>query len=142
MRKVKFRGKAVMSTEQLDKEHFQHKSGWIYGNLIVTGTEHYIVGSIIEASDIGLIHEWWVQVEPSSVGQFTGLKDKNVTEIYEGDVTFNEVCDVYGTVIYDEDEGAFLYDRLNVVSLLGECHMDLEVAGNIYENTELLEVGN
>lgn len=78
------------------------------------------------------------QVPRVFVMQYTGLKGKYRTKIYEGDITYDVFCDVYGSITYDE--GTFLYDRLNVVSPLGECHMDLEVIGNIYENPELLEV--
>ncbi|PGU60311.1 YopX family protein [Bacillus cereus] len=79
------------------------------------------------------------------VMQYTGLKDKNGTEIYEGDI----VDTVYdgklftGVVVYDESELDFKATNgkenygSNFQYLM--CCEEVEVIGNIYENPELLE---
>jgi len=72
--------------------------------------------------------------------QYTGLKDRNGVEIYEGDL-LNIEDSIKWNKTYEItfSDGAFCCeDRLNI--LLGICnHEKGEVIGNIYENSELLK---
>lgn len=81
--------------------------------------------------------------------QYTGLKDKNGTEIYEGDVLYVEQIDSIDpyiphkknvAVIYEGRDTAFVFDEeVGFVIGLYTTPSELEVIGNIYENPELLE---
>lgn len=160
MREIKYRGKAVMTKVELDYQGIPNFQGWVWGNLIKSGDTYYIVGNIIEASEDGLLHEWWTKVYSESVGQFTGLKDKNGMEIYERDIISltNNTDEVYGEVgqvLWEQSECNFTvqYKAKNPVTLeeygtivtvylvsneTYKNEIEYEVIGNVYENSELL----
>ena len=90
----------------------------------------------------------YAEGEEPIVMQYTGLKDKNGKEIYEGDVLrHEEITSWYGAgvteVVYSDKKA-----RFEVTKSIGFSHKDLGdqlrnnmiVIGNIYENPELLEV--
>lgn len=141
MREILFRGKRVDNGE------------WIYGVPITdkaTG-DAYIITSTAGAylrSEINNMCATGFRAIPETVGQYTGLKDKNGTRIFEGDILIYEYDGEYDPdekylVAWDNDEAAF---RVNYY-LKGEYihyesitpHQYFEIIGNIYDNPELLK---
>lgn len=137
-RAVKFRGKALMSVEELDALDIQHNNGWVFGNLIMDGKNAFVVGCIADVTDEYIHPEWWVGVDLETVGQFTGLKDKTGVEIYDGDVF--EIDYGIGHKWREEvifHQGCFMAGDENLLINVVDHGT---VIGNIYEHPHLLEV--
>ena len=80
--------------------------------------------------------------------QYTGLKDKNDKEIYEGDIVHyvfdgashpKEAQDKYLTCVYDPDFGLFCFDDADSSYYWAEIQGYVEMIGNIFENNKLLK---
>lgn len=131
MREILFRGL------QIDKEK------WIYG-VPVKGTsadesEILIIESVFECDEYACIGCEFTPVIPSTVGQYTGLKDKNGKKIFEGDICKHRSNNTGNTVIsvVTYTDGHFL--ALVCENSGFELSEILEVVGNIHDNPELLK---
>lgn len=142
MRAIKFRGA-------------NREEGWVYGNLILGRKEYRgenldkpVYAYIARFKDNGEVFPIEpVRVAPCTVGQFTGLYDKNGKEIYEGDIIRRDGSNRHYVIKMDEEFYSIyaLFYRvkgnteLQFADFLKRYYTDAyEVVGNIFDNSELL----
>ena len=126
MRIIKFRGKDIETGE------------WIYGHFFQR-LGHY--PAIVEPRPRnGKVMYFEIAVEDTTVGQFTGLYDKNGEEIYEGDIYRYDNPDSINEVSYCIGGGFAGFD-LTPAKHSEKRLLDVEVIGNIHDNPELLKGG-
>lgn len=130
MRPIKFRGKSKLNGE------------WHYGNLFVSDTRG--------RTHISTPARGCLSIAPDTVGQFTGLYDKNGQEIYEGDII--TLKGLYPRVVlWDKMMWALMptdYYQDNIFWVMNLQHpgvdwweeytSEFEVIGNIHDNPELI----
>jgi uncharacterized phage protein (TIGR01671 family) len=144
MREIKFRGQS--------SDNGQWIYGWYATDDLANRTSHYI-------SEYNYLSEMAELVQPETVSQYTGLKDKNNTEIYEGDIVRILYTD-WMSKSYDDPRTLeqYLHDiaivKVVVWSYNGfyvsnstdgyaedidpGTHGYIQVIGNIHQNPELL----
>lgn len=122
MREIKFRAK--------------HGKEWVYGDLHLLSKMPHIHTDPLTSKSINV----------KTIGQYTGLKDKNGKEIYEGDIirSFNSCGEaILHCIVWEEARFVALYKGRNLCSMWIQQdwldEFDKEVIGNIYDNPELVE---
>ena len=131
-REIKFRGKRLANDE------------WCYGSLLVWANGEC---TILEKSDSSNAM-WKREVDPDTVGQFTGLHDRNGNEIYEGDIIREDKDPTIMEIVFRDGiffasignthgENPYMNCALRVILDRRKTH----TIGNIYDNPELLKGG-
>ena len=128
MREILFRGKRIDNGE------------WVESWSILFGTDETVHLLKKSPSENRGIENSFCEVDTFTVGQYTGLTDKNGKKIFEGDrVNRNGK---QATVVFDESEFSLAIDGNQYIQhglLVNLWKNDLEVIGNIYDNLELKE---
>lgn len=124
MREILFRGKRTDTKEWVEGMAFPHDN-----NRVTMFRQHSVDGVLTGE-----------EVDPETVGQFTGFIDKNGTKIFEDDI-----CHFYGGECYN---GCWEANHTCIIEINHECLWylenaeNVEIIGNIYDNPELLESVN
>ena len=134
MREIIFRGKTyegewVQGTYYHQTEFYGDKTDF-----------HYIIESCDQLEDNMMI---FFGVIPETVGQYTGLTDKNGTKIFEGDIVRigfgDKIWETAREVVFEEGQWFFKCNSNSMKSYIGAWgNSVVEVIGKIHDNPELL----
>ena len=113
-REIKFRGKRA-------------DGKWVYGYLVKDDCE-YLIGADVDSM---------FDVVPNTIGQFTGLKDSNGVDIYEGDICLDEINGENCVIVYKYD--GFYAEYSGHIIDLYEVNDRITVQDNIHDNPELVK---
>lgn len=95
--------------------------------------EYFELGKFYLSDNYLFQHKYPVQ-------QFTGLKDKNGKEIYEGDILYASYHEIKAEVVYDKRFCFFKLTASNSLSFYVDRSSILEIMGNIFENPEMIKI--
>jgi len=148
MREILFRGQTRKKGEKVRLDGSPIDSNWVYGGIFPNN----------EGGDFAIIYQQYPKIEKytvyvDTVGQFTGLTDKNGRKIFEGDILkivhkyqspfdddTKEYTDITTDVVFFDDEGlCFSYGESPFLCVADNVTAEYEVVGNIHDNPELLE---
>lgn len=126
MREILFRGKRLDNGE------------WVYGDLLTKDKNGNYCPRIKNSES----YPFSFQVDPTTVGQFTGLYDKNGNKIFEGDILVSET--IMHKIVWNDEWAKFqaISESIYSPSSLNQEWINMYgkvVIGNIHDNPELLK---
>lgn len=135
-REIKFRA-YVKDIDQLDENEIPHKGNFIYGNLVRGDKYDFITSSMHMLSDGYTNFTWQWMIKKGSAEQFTGLKDIDDQEAYEGDIVSLDPDEPPYQIIFTEGKFEIVGD--GIVYDLGEEFMDCKIIGNVHTDSDLID---
>lgn len=135
MREILFRGKPINNGKWVFGCYYKQLE--FYGDKV---DDHIIITSHEDLSYDQQLD--YCDVKPETVGQFTGLTDKNGRKIFEGDIVrcIRTMCDekeMVGHIVYDDCCFSVKENKTPNQPAMDLCD-DFEVIGNIHDNPELI----
>ena len=134
MREILFRGQTRRKGEKVRMDGTPVESNWVYGGVFQGPNRSIIYG--YEPIEKRVVYT-------DTVGQYTGLTDKNGKKIFEGDIVTipgSKRRGLPATVEYFPQGAVFQIRRVGYNAItLWDANESVEVIGNIYDNPELLE---
>ncbi|MGJ1414052.1 YopX family protein [Sphingobacterium multivorum] len=127
VRQIKFRGLRVDG------------KGWVYGYVYLMRGKYYILNIQYEQEG-SVILDIVIEVIPETVGQFTGLLDKNGKEIFEGDILYHDVQGkrvVYYPFAKDVASFGLHHIEKCFKSTLQDASVLYEIISNIHEEIDI-----
>lgn len=138
MNENRFRGKAIIPEDEileLDCGLVVERGDWIYGALVGSKEDPFIVGPIAEVDSEYIVFDFWVPVDPKTVCRHIWGEGEN--EIFEKDIVRDHILGHAGVVIVEDKYPEVALRHRRGWSFL---RTDGELLGNIFDNPELLEV--
>lgn len=134
-----------MNREILFKAKRKDNSEWVEGSYVYCRKRHYILPVLNKAIGFDEREDEWIEVNPDTICQFTGLTDKNGKMIWENDILVEKhkgIVTMKYRVVFDLEEGAWMLETKSGarygIGAVNQRHF--EVCGNIFDNADLLEV--
>lgn len=131
MRNITFRGKRLDNGEWVEGDYFRKYIYDRYDN----GSLHHLIGWQVTDNDGEKFNDY-EDVDPDTVGQYTGLKDRYGDRIWEGDLVKHG--DEVSAVFFDTENSCFDFKASND-PFAAQFFCDYEILGNIHDNPELLK---
>lgn len=142
MREILFRGRRIDNGEWVEGFYNHIPCGRF-------GSDEHMIQTVLENGKIGMFHD----IDPSTMGQYTGLTDKNGKRIFEGDILhISKIADGLGgyyqppidysvNVVVKWDLCAWMWetlfgDKRYITFPDAWCHYECEIIGNIHDNPE------
>lgn len=139
MREILFRGKRKDNGEWAQSHNIlQLNNDKVY----VPNSREEIFYAENEAGNVVLINGELYSVIPETVGQYTGLHDKNGTKIFEGDIV-REYGGEFAQGFYEMDRNLIVEIPNTLANFIlgSDCGCKYKIIGNIHDNPELLKGG-
>ena len=140
MREILFRAKRIDDSEWVEGYYAMMGKG----NLI----RHYIVqncaltGLFEDPEDNMYFND--VEIDPETLCQYTGLKDKNGNRIWENDIVEDKRFNGFYKIVFRVRDGGWYVENINsgaLFRIIERTSCQYERCGNIFDNPELLKGG-